>query len=48
MDDFTDFDPSQLKKVDESGETTPVIQEESVEETEVENTSEEKNRGKRK
>ncbi len=42
MDDFTDFDPSQLKKVDESGETTPVIQEESVEETEVENTSEEK------
>jgi hypothetical protein len=42
MDDFTDFDPSQLKKVDESGEATPVIQEESVEETEVENTSEEK------
>lgn len=42
MDDFTDFDPSQLKKVDESGEATPVIQEESVEETEVENTPEEK------
>lgn len=41
MDDFTDFDPSQLKKVNESGEATPVIQEESVEETEVENTSEE-------
>lgn len=41
MDDFTDFDPSQLKKVNESGEATPVIQEESVEETEVENTPEE-------
>lgn len=41
MDDFTDFDPSQLKKVDESGEATPVIQEEPVAETEVETTPEE-------
>lgn len=41
MDDFKDFDPSQLKKVDESGEATPVIQEEPVAETEVENTPEE-------
>ncbi len=41
MDDFKDFDLSQLKKVDESGEATPVIQEEPVAETEVENTPEE-------
>ena len=41
MDDFKDFDLSQLKKVDESGETTPVFEEKPVEETEVENTPEE-------
>lgn len=41
MDDFKDFDLSQLKKVDESGEATPVIQEEPVEDTEVDNTPEE-------
>lgn len=45
MDDFKDFDLSQLKKVDESGEATPVIQEETVEEvadnTETEETTEE-------
>ena len=33
MDDFKDFDLSQLKKVDESGETTPVFEEKPVEET---------------
>jgi uncharacterized protein YoxC len=41
MDDFKDFDLSQLKKVDESGETTPVFEEKPVEETEVENAPEE-------
>jgi len=41
MDDFKDFDLSQLKKVDESGETTPVFEEKPVEETEVENTPKE-------
>lgn len=40
MDDFKDFDLSQLKKVDESGETTPVFEEKPIEETEVENTPE--------
>ena len=45
MDDFKDFDPSQLKTVNESGETNPVVEEKPVEEvtenTETKETTEE-------
>lgn len=45
MDDFKDFDPSQLKTVNESGEANPVVEEKPVEEvtenTETKETTEE-------